>query len=282
MARKKSKRRPGVQLSASQKAAYEKYKREAAALGHPVGGKKKRKYPWPGAQVNVEMPLPESKTRYIRASEHPKRGDELRCMICGAWYGDHTAGEFAGARWEDGVAAVRHAAQADGDDGGGYRSKGPVLWAMRTLKTHDFNMVHEAYHGGGQGIDWRRLGPWENVGVPGREDQSNNASYEQPDDPIWMVDADAGVVYWDLHSLVWWDQDKQGWDCGTELRAKRGTKKASELEKLAWDEDYDAAPEYGADGVEWIVVRPSEQGKCSHTTITAKAVADGEQEEIPF
>lgn len=56
--------------------------------------------------------------------------DYERCETCGERYEDFNAG----VTWDDGVELLRRAAQAQGDDGGGFRSRGPVLWAMRAVK----------------------------------------------------------------------------------------------------------------------------------------------------
>lgn len=52
------------------------------------------------------------------------------CELCQDRYDDWNAG----VTWDDGVDLLRRAAQAAGDDGGGFRSRRPVLWAMRVVK----------------------------------------------------------------------------------------------------------------------------------------------------
>ena len=61
-----------------------------------------------------------------------------RCKGCGALYRDHNSG----VDFSDGCQRIRHAAAAEGDESGGFRSTGPVLWAMRVLKAEDWLMSH--------------------------------------------------------------------------------------------------------------------------------------------
>jgi len=124
-----------------------------------------------------------------------KRGPELRCMVCGAWYYDHVDPVFHTWNFDDGVRLVRQTAQAAGDKGGGYRGKraipgkrkssrgGPVLWALRVLKAQDFIQHHTAMHGDAPRPWGRRLLPESVVGpYPGEMP-------EQPEDwePDWIV-----------------------------------------------------------------------------------------------
>jgi hypothetical protein len=58
----------------------------------------------------------------------PCDADDDECPACGETYRDfRTPG---GLSWQDGVDLVR----VVNGDGGGYRSAGPVRWALRTLK----------------------------------------------------------------------------------------------------------------------------------------------------
>ena len=197
-----------MKLSASQQKEWDRYQRDARAL-QPPKPKKRRG----GSSVNETLPLPKAGVRYISVSQHPKRGAELRCSICGAWYEDHRAGEFISASWDDGTRLVRD--QAGGfDKGGGWRYRGPILWAMRVLKTQDFIAAHTAYHQGGEGMSWRHLEPWENVGPVGDLHNSNVLGVEQGVDPIWTRDPTAGVLT--LGSKGWTDFDGRVWECDAE------------------------------------------------------------------
>jgi hypothetical protein len=76
--------------------------------------------------------------------------DDETCQVCGEKYTAWTAG----ISFDAGVALVR---QSNGA-AGGYRSRGPVLWAMRCLKLDAWAMRHltcgacwEADHAGGEG-----------------------------------------------------------------------------------------------------------------------------------
>jgi hypothetical protein len=63
--------------------------------------------------------------------------DEEKC-ICGAIYGDHRGDySFAAA-----AQRLRHRAKDDGDEGGGYRSRGPVLWQLHVLKLESWYAEH--------------------------------------------------------------------------------------------------------------------------------------------
>jgi hypothetical protein len=61
----------------------------------------------------------------------------LAC-VCGAAYARHR-GCYS---FQMAVDALRDAAQAAGDEGGGYRSRRAVLWWLRVLKLRDWYMTH--------------------------------------------------------------------------------------------------------------------------------------------
>lgn len=88
---------------------------------------------WSGVPVNEDLPAPRSPGPWV---------DPEQCEACGARYRDFRAG----IDWSDGVALVR----GHNGEGGGYRSRGPVLWAMRVLKLDAWYMEHwccgEAWH----------------------------------------------------------------------------------------------------------------------------------------
>lgn len=68
--------------------------------------------------------------------------NETACQ-CGALYVDFRAyPSFA-----DAADRLRKAAQAAGDDGGGYRSRRPVLWVMRCIKLDAWFQEHYACGG---------------------------------------------------------------------------------------------------------------------------------------
>ena len=69
--------------------------------------------------------------------------------VCGARY---KSSRF-GLRWEDGVRLVRSA----NGEGGGYRSRGAVLWALRVLKTDRWWAEHAV-------CGWRLAGGDDGVG----------------------------------------------------------------------------------------------------------------------
>ena len=211
--RKRKKRKPKVQMTAAQKKAWNAYKREAKKEGLQVGPKPRRR--GGGNMVNEPDPLPEPPRDgpWIQYSEHPKDNmTELRCMVCGAWYRDHRAGEFHKAGYEDGVERVRSLAEAAGNEYGGYKTRGPVLWAMRVLKTGDYIASHYIYHGGTGSQDYRKLKPWENIGTPGVKKESNMLGNEWPHDPLWQ-DWEGTILTYDERDDVWYDDLENTYDC---------------------------------------------------------------------
>lgn len=74
----------------------------------------------------------------IRLPALPPWLDLERCEGCGDLYRDHR-GAYT---WGDACASVRAHAALAGDEGGGYRSKGPVLWALRALKVESWLIAH--------------------------------------------------------------------------------------------------------------------------------------------
>lgn len=112
--------------------------------------------------MNPTIKLPRPKVRWITIAEHPKKGAEYRCNICGTWYHQHRCGGYVACSFSDGAQLIRSRAQAEGLEGGGYRSRGPVLWAMRTLKHADFFDTHTLEH---DPSDWngRHLDPQDCV-----------------------------------------------------------------------------------------------------------------------
>lgn len=66
----------------------------------------------------------------------PGRHVDLERCVCGASYDD----SVYDVCWLDGVALVR----ASNGPSGGFRSRGPVLWAMRVIKAHLWYAEHDA------------------------------------------------------------------------------------------------------------------------------------------
>lgn len=81
-----------------------------------------------GALINLTIKLPRL----------PPWLDLERCEGCGALYADHR-GEYG---FEAACQRMRSVAAADGDERGGYRSRGAVLWALRVLKAEDWLLAH--------------------------------------------------------------------------------------------------------------------------------------------
>lgn len=76
--------------------------------------------------------------------------DSCRCQGCCATYAD----SHYGVTWEDGAQLVRSQYNAENDDdSGGFRSRGPVLWAMRVTKLYRWYADH---HGCREGAERER------------------------------------------------------------------------------------------------------------------------------
>ena len=94
---------------------------------------------WKGAVKNAEL----------NAKAPGPWIDDRRCRVCG----EQIANWRAGVSWEDGQELMRQAAATQGDPSGGYRTRGPVLWAMHILKVREFYDRHLL---GGCGELWSR------------------------------------------------------------------------------------------------------------------------------
>lgn len=66
----------------------------------------------------------------IRKPRPPGKWINYDSCICGARYDDLRVG----ISFSEAAQMLRLKAQGEGDDGGGYRSRGPVLWMMRVSK----------------------------------------------------------------------------------------------------------------------------------------------------
>lgn len=98
---------------------------------------RRRAYPWKGSVVNPKAPEP--------APPGPWVGSD-RCLVCGARYQAFRSGSF-----EEAAHRLRAAAKADGDAGGGFRSRRAVLWWRRVIKLEAWYLEHYMC-----GADWDR------------------------------------------------------------------------------------------------------------------------------
>jgi len=89
----------------------------------------RRPLKWKGAIVNPDLSLPRAPFEGI---------DEERCSVCGEKSDDFRAG----ISWSDGADLIRQAARSQDVAGGGWRTRGPVLWAMHYLKVTAFYERH--------------------------------------------------------------------------------------------------------------------------------------------
>ena len=83
-----------------------------------------------GIPVNARMDLPWRDFWWVGENEF----SEIACTICGSTLKE----ERLGVTWRDGEDRVR----GINPKGGGYRSRGPVLWAMRVIKFERFGEEH--------------------------------------------------------------------------------------------------------------------------------------------
>ena len=67
--------------------------------------------------------------------------DEEHCLGCGD---DYKRWHPHALSFSEAVHELRAAAKGEGDDGGGFRSRGPVLWRMRCAKMQAWILEH--YH----------------------------------------------------------------------------------------------------------------------------------------
>ena len=83
-----------------------------------------------GNTVNAPLRAPRSSNYWV---------NERECSACGERYSSFKAG----VRFSDGVALVRtNNGPSDEAGKGGYRSRGPVLWAMRVIKLGHWYIEH--------------------------------------------------------------------------------------------------------------------------------------------
>lgn len=82
-----------------------------------------------GAIINPQIRLPKSPGEWV---------DEQRCSVCGSTYDSYRSG----VSFSEGAQRLRFAARAQGAEGGGWRSPGPVLWAMRVIKMERWFLEH--------------------------------------------------------------------------------------------------------------------------------------------
>ncbi len=102
--------------------------------------------PWSGVPVNPLIMLPEPPTRKIPGGRRILWVDFTRCT-CGGTY----AAFRSGATFADASLRLRQAAKAAGDDGGGFRSRRPVLTQLRAIKLEAWFLEH--WPCGGLGLE---------------------------------------------------------------------------------------------------------------------------------
>jgi len=74
----------------------------------------------------------------IKRPKLPPWLDLTSCEGCGSLYKNHR-GEYS---WSQACNRIRRAAEREGDTGGGFRSRGPVLWSLHVLKVESWMMNH--------------------------------------------------------------------------------------------------------------------------------------------
>lgn len=96
--------------------------------GEPIYASRKRPPRFKGRSVNPVIALPKPPGPWV---------DDERCSVCGADYDDHKAGVTF-----DAATTNLRAAAGGFAEGGGYRSRGPVLHMMRVMKLADWYQTH--------------------------------------------------------------------------------------------------------------------------------------------
>lgn len=167
--------------------------------------RRRRRYPWKGMAVNPRRDAPDPSGPWV---------DETRCLVCGALYSAHR-GSYG---FQEAAQRIRQGAKAEGDAGGGYRSRRPVLWALRCLKLEDWYLEHWPC---GSGWDFTRHAPhpledrnMERARLPAVVE----LAHEEPPTEVYVrghfyaedEDADraleAGRIYLeDLAAEDWWE-----------------------------------------------------------------------------
>ena len=66
----------------------------------------------------------------------------VRCLCCGAEYADHVMQFLPALDFADAAAQLR-SHNGGWHEGGGYRSRGPVLWLMRVQRLTDWYLFHD-------------------------------------------------------------------------------------------------------------------------------------------
>ncbi len=74
----------------------------------------------------------------IRAPRMPAHIADGRCLGCDGTYADFRSG----VSFADAAMILRSAAKAEGDAGGGFRTRRAVLWVMRAAKLRGFVAAH--------------------------------------------------------------------------------------------------------------------------------------------
>ncbi len=87
-----------------------------------------------GRPVNAYIPLPDAPPCYGNFEDDT-------CGVCGQRYDQFKAG----INYDDGIQLMLQAARREGVEGGGYRSRGSVLYAMAVLKRSQFYQRHELF-----------------------------------------------------------------------------------------------------------------------------------------
>lgn len=156
--------------------------------------------PWKGPTVNPLCREPSSPGPWV---------DSRRCAVCGALYDDYRGASDFGEQAQE----LRGAARSEGDPGGGYRSRGPVLWRMRCAKLTAWYLEHA-----GCGEGW--VG-----GVPDFLAHLDNQTHEE-------LELAAGALpeLWELEGRWvvrgWWTEDDPGdpawWAVAVHLRRQGG------------------------------------------------------------
>ena len=149
---------------------------DGAPKGRPVQAKVDklgRRLPEHRPVTNAEIKLPKPSEWYVQYTDHPKRGLELRCHLCGQWFHDYRTGFFQRVTFTAGHQRVRTANIKAGDRTGGHKTRRTALWAMHVIKSEDFVFAHQQSHG-------RYRQSWTGLGWPIRDLRSDERVSPSP------------------------------------------------------------------------------------------------------
>jgi hypothetical protein len=156
---------------------------------------------------------------YVADTYHPTQGMQMRCHLCGEW----AYRTPLGVEWEDGANRIRWTAEAAGDEGGGFKSRRAVLWAMHVEKKDRFIARHELPHGPTAHV---KAGSLARFGWP-EYDYLREPERVSPPDLVGRRER-PDPLKWDTDWIRWFRHQGQVWQMDPQSRiyvSKNGAKR---------------------------------------------------------